>query len=165
MTQATKLSALVSLLLTGAIFGFFYAYVCSAMWGLDQVPPAVAIEAMQAINAAVRNAAFMPAFFLTPLALAITAGLALAARQSRPALWFAAAAALYLIGGLILTMAYNVPMNETLATVDPNSPDAAAIWADYSPRWQMFNLIRTVASGIALLAAGLGLLSLANQGT
>lgn len=38
--------SMLSLLLTGAIFGFFYAWVCSTMWGLDQIDPNVAIEAM-----------------------------------------------------------------------------------------------------------------------
>ena len=32
-----------SLLLGGAIFGFFYAWVCSTMWGLDAADPFVAI--------------------------------------------------------------------------------------------------------------------------
>ena len=47
--------------LSAAIFGFFYAWVCSTMWGLDQTDPVVAITAMQAMNASVRNAVFAPA--------------------------------------------------------------------------------------------------------
>ncbi len=65
--------ALVSLIFTGAIFGFFYAWVCSTMWGLDAADPRVAIAAMQAMNASVRNAVFAPAFFGTPVVLAAAA--------------------------------------------------------------------------------------------
>ena len=61
-----RIAALTSLLFLGAIFGFFYAWVCSTMWGLDAADPRVAISAMQAMNASVRNAVFFPAFFLTP---------------------------------------------------------------------------------------------------
>ncbi len=68
--SAFSVSATVAVLLTGAIFGFFYAWVCSTMWGLDDADPRVAIAAMQAMNASVRNAVFFPAFFLTPVALA-----------------------------------------------------------------------------------------------
>lgn len=70
--RLNRTSALVSVVLTGAIFGFFYAWVCSTMWGLDAADPRVAIEAIQEMNASVRNAVFFPAFFLTPVAMALT---------------------------------------------------------------------------------------------
>jgi hypothetical protein len=57
--------SIASIVFCGAIFGFFYAWVCSTMWGLDQADPRVAIAAMKAMNASVRNAVFFPAFFLT----------------------------------------------------------------------------------------------------
>lgn len=154
--------ALLALLLNGAIFGFFYAWVCSTMWGLDAADPRIAVAAMQAMNASVRNAVFAPAFFGTPLVLLAAAALARAAGLSRAALLFVAAGLVYLIGGLVLTMAVNVPMNEALALADPaGDHDAAArLWADYSPRWQRFNIARTIASGTALLLTGLALLSI-----
>lgn len=148
--------ALFAVLFTGAIFGFFFAWVCSTMWGLDTTDPKVAIAAMQAMNASVRNAVFAPAFFGTPLVLLAAA---VANWQIRPAAYaFLAGALVYLLGGLILTMAINVPMNEALARITiPDDPQqAAAIWAEYSGRWQLWNQIRTVASGVALLLAAWG---------
>ena len=47
--------AILALLHAGAIFGFFYAWACSTVWGLDAADPNVAIPAMQAMNASVRN--------------------------------------------------------------------------------------------------------------
>ncbi|HMQ42075.1 MAG TPA: DUF1772 domain-containing protein [Paracoccus sp. (in: a-proteobacteria)] len=157
MLKLTIPMIFISLLLSAAIFGFFYAWVCSTMWGLDSAEPRVAIAAMQAMNASVRNAVFFPAFFLTPLALAITCGL-LYGPQRAPALAFGAAALVYLLGGLILTMAVNVPMNEALALVTiPDDPEAAGeIWRTYSERWQVWNITRTVASGAAFLLAAYG---------
>ncbi len=38
--------AFLSLILSGAIFGFFYAWICSTMWGLDAADPVIAIKAM-----------------------------------------------------------------------------------------------------------------------
>ncbi|WP_299838350.1 anthrone oxygenase family protein [uncultured Paracoccus sp.] len=157
--------ALLSLLFSGAIFGFFYAWVSSTMWGLDAVDPRVAIAAMQAMNASVRNAVFAPAFFGTPLVLLVTA-LANRRASGAAALAFAAAAVVYTLGGLILTLAVNVPMNEALAQViiPEDRAEAAAIWAGYSPRWQLWNQIRTVASGLALLLAGWGTWRLGRDG-
>ncbi|TQV77692.1 DUF1772 domain-containing protein [Denitrobaculum tricleocarpae] len=162
MHSLLRLSAFSGLILSGAIFGFFYAWVCSTMWGLDTADPKVAIAAMQAMNASVRNAVFAPAFFGTPLALFLTAVLAFKAGR-RDAVWpFAAAGVIYLVGGMLLTMLVNVPMNEALALVQiPADPaEAARIWDDYSPRWQVWNQTRTLVSGITLCLAGYGMLRL-----
>lgn len=157
-----RLSAFVSLLLVGAVFGFFYAWICSTMWGLDAADPRVAIRAMQAMNASVRNAVFFPAFFLTPVALALTGILARMQGLQQASLAFLLAAGVYLLGGLVLTMLINVPMNEALGTVDvpEDLAEAEAIWMTYSPRWQMWNIARTIASGAALLMTGWGLMRL-----
>ncbi|MEX3016968.1 DUF1772 domain-containing protein [Gymnodinialimonas hymeniacidonis] len=162
MTTTTYGFAFLSLLLVGAIFGFFYAWVCSTMWGLDAIDPRVAIEAMQGMNASVRNAVFAPAFFGTPFALFVTGALAYGAGNRRAGRIFAVAGVLYLVGGLVLTMMVNVPMNEALAeVVVPTDVEAArAIWTEYSPRWQTFNIVRTCASGGALVLTGLGLVAL-----
>lgn len=153
-------AAVFATVLTGAIFGFFFAFWCCVMWGLDAIAPSSAIEAMRAINTAVRNAAFFPAFFLTPFALGLAAMLFHRAGAAPSALWFAAAAVLYLVTALALTRAYNVPMNNELAalTLPESEADLRATWEAYSPRWQLFNLIRTIASGAALLCAAIGLL-------
>ncbi|MCV2882872.1 DUF1772 domain-containing protein [Actibacterium sp. XHP0104] len=159
MPLSLPLMGFASLLFSGAIFGFFYAWVCSTMWGLDAADPRVAISAMQAMNASVRNAVFAPAFFGTPFVLLATALLARNAGRRAAAAAFGLAGLIYLAGGLFLTMSVNVPMNEALAAVTiPDTPEAAAhIWADYSPRWQFWNMVRTVVSGVTLLLAGLGL--------
>lgn len=149
--------SLTSCLFAGAIFGFFYAWVCSTMWGPYAAGAEVAIPAMQAMNASVRKALFFPAFFLTPVILALAA---LAARRTaRPAaICFAAGAAVYAGGGPMLTVLVNVPMNEVLALrALPDDPaEAAAIWSASSPRWQLWNQARTVFSGMALLLAAAG---------
>ena len=42
--------SMLALVSIGGIFGFFYAWVCSTMWGLDASDPRVAMQAMQAMN-------------------------------------------------------------------------------------------------------------------
>jgi len=153
---------LLCLLLAAALFGFFYAWVCSTMWGLDAADPRVAIAAMQAMNASVRNAVFAPAFFGTSIALLITTIALIREAQHRSALWFGTATLLVTFLGVVLTMMINVPMNETLAQVTaPQDIEAArAIWADYSPDWQFWNQMRTLATGLAVLCIGAGMLNL-----
>ena len=148
-----------SLVLSAAIFGFFYAWVCSTMWGLDTADPRIAIAAMQAMNTSVRNALFAPAFFGTPLALGLTASLLFAQRFRLSAVAFALAAALYTGFCLILTLGVNVPMNEALAAaaIPQDVASAEVIWQGYSQPWQFWNQLRTIASGLTFLAALSGL--------
>ncbi len=159
--------SMLSLLSTGAIFGFFYAWVCSTMWGLDATDPRVAIKAMQAMNASVRNPVFFPAFFLTPVFLVLTAFMAARQNSKTSPILFAASAAIYFTGALLVTALINVPMNEALAQVIvPTDSDAAAdLWQGYSAPWQFWNTIRTFASGLALLLTGLAIYSLKPETT
>jgi uncharacterized membrane protein len=146
----------VALLLSGAIAGFFYAYSCSVMWGLDTSDPKAAIAAMQRINIVVRNAVFFPAFFGMPVAALVAAALWLPLGRRDVALVLAFAAAIYLGGAFLTTLAINVPMNEALGrTAIPADAEAAdALWRNYSARWTLWNHIRTTASLIALLLVG-----------
>ena len=109
----TRSLGLFALTLSALIFGFFYAWTCSTMWGLDAADPRIAIAAMQAMNASVRNAVFAPAFFGTGPALLAVA--ILARNQRGAALLFLAASVTYTIFGMGLTMVVNVPMNAALA--------------------------------------------------
>ncbi|MBE0694701.1 MAG: DUF1772 domain-containing protein, partial [Aquamicrobium sp.] len=54
----------------------------------------------------------------------------------------------------------NVPMNEALAreAVPDDIEAARLIWDAYSQPWQVWNLVRTVASGVALVFCAIGLI-------
>ncbi len=150
--------SLAAVLDSAAIFGFFYAWICSTMWGLDAASPDLAISAMQAMNASVRNATFAVSFFGTVPLLALAGVLCFLASARRSAIWFGAAMLVYAIGGMALTMAINVPMNEALAevVVSNDMEENRRIWQDYSPAWQFWNTIRTVFSGLAAACAATG---------
>lgn len=154
--------ALLALLFFGAIFGFFFAWVCSTMWGLDAANPVVAVAAMQAMNEAVRNAVFFPAFFLTPVVGALTAFIAWRGGFRAASAAFLAASVVYIVGSFLPTAIVNVPMNEALAAqgIVESVERAAEIWAAYSPGWQWWNTARTLASGMALLLVGWAMLNL-----
>lgn len=114
------------------------------------------------MNASVRNPVFLPAFFLTPVVLAVAAILALGEGRRVSAGLLGSAALLYATGGLLLTATLNVPMNEALARtlIPADEASAREIWLAYSTRWQTFNLVRTVVSGVSLGLAALALIAL-----
>jgi len=51
----------------------------------------------------------------------------------------------YLIGTILVTMAFNVPRNNALAAVEPQSAVGARLWAGYVTSWTAWNHVRTAA--------------------
>jgi uncharacterized membrane protein len=140
-------------LTTGLISGFFYAYACSVTLGLALLPDGQYVEAMQAINATVRNGVFAFSFFGAVVFLL----LALVVHSPRLRTWrfllVGLAAVLYIGGGFLLTLTVNVPMNEELATVGDVAPaELARVRANYEGPWNFWNGVRTVCSSLAFLA-------------
>ena len=65
--------------------------------------------------------------------------------------------ALYLIGTLLVTIVFNVPKNEALASVAPADLDAARRWAGYVARWTVRNHVRRAAALAAAAAFSIAL--------
>lgn len=154
-----KVFGFTCLLLSAAIFGFFYAWVCSTMWGLDAIDPGVAIQAMQGMNASVRNGVFAVSFFGTSALLGVMTVYVILLRAWGLSLIYGVALLISVFGGVVLTMVIHVPMNEALALVSVPSDAQAArnIWEDFSGRWQVWNQIRTGFTGLVVVLCGYGL--------
>lgn len=137
--------------------GIFFAFSTFVMRALSQQPPASGIAAMQSINITVINPWFMAAFF-GPAGVSL--GLAIAAlrqwNQPGAAYWLAGTL-LYLIGTIGVTIVGNIPLNDALALVNPNSAEGVTLWAKYLTDWTFWNHVRTAA---AFLAAAMFTLSL-----
>jgi len=143
--------------------GFFYAFSVCVMPGLDRISPSMAIEAMQAINAAVRNPVFFMTFFLTPLVAIIAAGLTYLSDGKRAAIFMGLATGIYVLLAQLLTVSVNVPMNEALAVVDPATTQAHTLWRDYSTLWTRWNTVRTITSLVAMLVFAGAMISMRNN--
>ena len=143
----------LAILTTGLISGFFYAYACSVTFGLALLPDEQYVEAMQAINATVRNGLFAFGFFGAVLSLLLVLVAHLPRLRSRRFLLVALAAVLYIGGGFMVTFLVNVPMNEELARVGALGPAALAqVRAEYEGPWSFWNGVRAVFSSLAFVA-------------
>lgn len=115
--------------------GIFFAFSSFVMSGLERLPPAQGVAAMQSINRSAVTPAFMAALFGTGAAcLGLVVWSALG-DEARPTAWVVAGGALYLVGAIGLTIARNVPLNDTLAALDPADAGSAAGWSAYARRW------------------------------
>jgi Domain of unknown function (DUF1772) len=61
-------------------------------------------------------------------------------------------AAVYGAGVFAVTFAFNVPLNESLASADPSGDAAAGTWRAYEQSWTAWNHVRAVALSLAFAA-------------
>lgn len=151
---------LFSALGCGLVAGVFFAFSTFVMRALARLQPIQGIAAMQSINLTAINPFFMTALFGTAVACIVLAISSLLNWHQLGAPYLLLGSLLYLIGTILVTIGFNVPLNEALAKVDPNSTDGAALWANYLASWTAWNHIRTVA---ALAAAAVFTLTLCDR--
>ncbi len=148
---------LVSALGCGLIAGAFFAFSTFVMNALARLPPPPGIVAMQSINVAVINPWFMGVFLGTALACLVLAVSSLLRWPQPGAAYLLAGSLLYIIGTFLVTVVFNVPLNDALANLDPATPESATFWAGYVKQWTVWNHVRTVAALAAAAAFTLAL--------
>ena len=144
----TALAVIVAITAAGAalVSGAFWVFSVMVIPGLRRTDPASAVAAMQQINVAAIRPPFLFVFLGTAMTSAAAAIWAITA-WSAATPWIIAAAACYLVGALGVTVARNVPLNNALAEVSPESAHSAAeTLRRFASGWAPWNHVRAVAS-------------------
>ncbi|TGQ93196.1 DUF1772 domain-containing protein [Mesorhizobium sp. M8A.F.Ca.ET.208.01.1.1] len=134
----------------GVVGGVFFAFSNFVMPAFARLPAAGGIAAMNSINVTVITPMFMTALFGTGLICLVLVAGAIIGWSQPGSLWLLAGALIYLVGNPIVTMVFNVPLNDALAAVDPASSNGAAVWSDFLRDWVMWNHVRTVTAIVAM---------------
>lgn len=129
----------------GLLGGLYFAFSTFIMTSLGRIGQVAGISAMNAINVDIVRSLFMPFFLGTTLASAALAGLAILRWGEPGALAMMVGGITYVIGMFVVTMVFNVPLNNALAAVDASSANATLLWARYLKEWTFWNHVRTVA--------------------
>lgn len=151
--QTTVIAALLGSALIG---GIFFAFSTFLMKALAKIPVPEGIRAMQSINRVVLNPMFLGVFFGTALLSTAAAVFAAIGWSGPSSPWLLAGSLLYLMGTFLLTAFGNVPLNEQLKDVEPES--GQELWAHYLGKWTLLNHIRTACSLAAATCFILGLI-------
>lgn len=115
---------------------------------------------MRGINVAANSSpAFLLAYFGAAI-LALAVGVVAVTQLRQPGSWWLLAGAVFAILAAIITVVFNVPLNNRLDGVDPvglSAADAAREWQAYFSTWTAWNHVRTVTAflGAALMLVGL----------
>jgi uncharacterized membrane protein len=142
---------LLAALGTGISAGVFFAFSNFVLKGLAAIPPSKGIAAMQSINVTAVNPLFMGILFGTAI-LSIAISITALGERGPATAYLLAGSLVYLLGVIVITAAGNVPLNNSLARLDPASADAAAVWTTFVTRWLAWNHVRTVSSLLASAA-------------
>ena len=92
------------------------------------------------------NRWFFAAFFGTALCCVVLVVSSFFRWHKPDVIYFLAGSLLYLVGTILVTIVFNVPLNNGLAAVDPTSADAGQVWANYVKTWTVWNHVRTLAA-------------------
>ena len=145
-TNILVMLAICAALGSGMMGGLLFAFSNFVMTALAHQPPASGVRTMQAINIYILNPLFFLVFFGTAVASFLVAAMTILRAPRAGGPWFIAGAALYLIGTIGVTMACNVPLNNRLAALNPETAVAADYWQTYLSAWIKWNHVRASAS-------------------
>lgn len=134
--------AVISMAAMGGIYFVFSAFVMQA---LAAVPAGA--HAMTEINRVIVRSLFVPLFVLSSL-LALFLLLHGLLIPFSPALF--SGSLIYLVGMLLCTGLFNVPLNHQLEQRLEHDPDRH-FWAHYCRRWTRWNHLRTISSLLAAM--------------
>ncbi|WP_026736347.1 anthrone oxygenase family protein [Fischerella sp. PCC 9605] len=130
----------------GLVAGVFFAFSTFVMNALAKLQPREGIIAMQSINITAINPLFMVALFGTALACLFLAIASLSKWHQPGALYVLVGSLLYIVGTVVVTIAFNVPLNDALASTKPDSTEGVNLWARYLTNWTLWNHVRTIAA-------------------
>ena len=151
-TSAVIASALIS--------GVFLAFSDFIMKSLAAAHPASGIQSMQLINRKVYGSVFLALLVGMSVAAVVFAVYAFLNISGPAAMWIIAGSASYVLGVFIVTMVYNVPMNQRLDAMDHTYTETATYWTQYVSSWTSWNHVRTVASAGSAICFQMGSLLL-----
>ena len=131
--------------------GLYFAFSNTIMSSLAKLEPAQGIAAMQSINRTIQNPLFFLLFVGTAASCALLLVFSLGKLPATSAILMVSGAVIYLVGSLVVTGVFNIPLNNTLEVLAPNASGSADWWANFLVTWTAWNHVRTVASVVAAI--------------
>lgn len=151
---------IVVVALTGLTAGLCFTWYNAVTPGIGRLNDLDFLQSFQAMNRAIINPLFLLVFFGPFIGHILNVYLH---RNANPTnFWlFLAAAVLFILGVVLVTIFRNVPLNELLDKTDllaASGTDLAQLRERFEKPWNQWHLIRTITSFASLLLLLLGAL-------
>lgn len=139
-----------SVIASALVSGIFLAFSDFIMKSLNTAQTAAGVEVMQVINREVWGTVFM--FLLKGMSVLSPLLVAYAYFQVEgiASVFIMAGGVIYFIGVLIVSLVFNIPMNDNLEAKEHTSIEAATYWkSTYVSRWSYWNYVRAISAAVA----------------
>ncbi|MBS0031044.1 anthrone oxygenase family protein [Chitinophaga sp. 22321] len=154
MLKFSTLLLIITATFTALMAGLFYAWSVSVTNGIGRLPDSGYLTAMQVMNRAILNPAFLGIFMSTLILLPVCTYLYFSQPLNSTFWCLLLASLFYGIGVFGVTMVGNVPLNDALDAFNISGAGAtelAAMRAKFESTWNSLNLVRTVCNTISLV--------------
>jgi uncharacterized membrane protein len=131
----------------GLLAGLYFAFSVFIMTALDRLGPAAGAAAMNSINVVILRSLFMPIFLLTSLVSLLLAIIGVARWGGPQSTLLIVGGLVYSLGMFVVTMVFNVPLNNRLQRTQPGEVERN--WRRYLVSWARWNHVRTLSSLVA----------------
>lgn len=131
---------------SGLMAGIYFAFSGFIMRAFSKIDTTQSIAAMNSINETILGSLFMLLFFGSSIISVLLIIAAVVHWGEAGTELLLIAGAVYVVGMFICTALFNVPLNNTLARLDPGSANAYQVWSHYLINWTNWNHLRTVSS-------------------
>jgi uncharacterized membrane protein len=140
--------------LCSLVAGFLFAFAAVVMPGFRNLDDAGFIRAFQLIDRVIQRnqPLFVVVWVGSVVVLAAAAVPGLWVLSGTDRLLMIAAVLVYVFGVQVPTVAINIPLNNQLQKLDPATMDEATrtrVRADFEPRWNRWNVMRTACASLA----------------
>lgn len=137
---------------SAVVAGVFLSFSDFVMRSLDKADRAAGIEVMQVINREVFHWVFMTLLLGMSALSPLLAGYAYFNLAGPGALLVEVGGMIYFIGVFVVSLIYNIPMNNRLDQLSHTSTKAAQYWSTtYFPKWTYWNYVRAVSACVAAI--------------
>mmetsp|Transcript_45533 Transcript_45533/g.67113 ORF Transcript_45533/g.67113 Transcript_45533/m.67113 type:complete len:200 (-) Transcript_45533:101-700(-) len=156
---------LASVILEAMAGGIIFIFSNTIMRTFAKFDADIGINVMNELNILIVNPLFVFVFFGGLIsAYPATVMMMKPDQFSKPARYYALASTLvFFFGEFLVTVTQNVPRNNALLAVDPDSEEGIRYWeTDFLGGWVAWNTARCVFSVIAAILGGLSLVSMRN---
>jgi uncharacterized membrane protein len=149
-----QVALLLATFLQSLAAGFLFAFAAVVMPGLRSLDAAAFIRAFQAIDRVIKEnqPLFLVVWVGSVLALIAAAVLGLSALRGTDRAILIVATLVYLVGVQLPTAAINIPLNNALHQLTPDTMDEstrARARQDFEPRWNRWNIVRTACAALS----------------
>ena len=131
---------------TGILAGLFFSFSTFIMEALGKISSESGMNAMKSINRTILNPLFGVIFFGTALMTLFLLITSLFNSEWNGRTYIFSGSLLYLVGIFLVTIIFNVPLNNRLERTDSSNYSSQQMWKIYIKKWTIWNHIRTITA-------------------